>query len=356
MKQQHIVTGAVLAAVLAASGWWYSGRSTPARAAPESAANDASALVKTEAVRKEALPLTVSAFGEVAAGKPETLNFAAAGQLVRLDVVLGQQVHQGRHIATLRTDPAVVSSYAQATDTLGFARRDLQRIEELLTLQLATKSQVDAARKQVQDAQAALAAQAKLGGARVDADLVAPFDGVVMALPAGQGDRLAAGAPVVQLGRIDRRRILLAIEPGQSDDVRVGMPVVITPVQGGATVATRITEMQSLIDPKSQMVTAVADIAVGTKVRLALGARVSAGIRLGQRQAWAVPRAAVLNDDKGSYLFQVANQVARRVDVTKLVETSQLYGVDGNLDARWPVVVLGNYELHDGMRVREGTR
>jgi len=32
------------------------------------------------------------------------------------------------------------------------------------------------------------------------------------------------------------------------------------------------------------------------------------------------------------------------------------YGVDGKLDPQLPVVVLGNYELQDGMPVREGAR
>ena len=81
-----------------------------------------------------------------------------------------------------------------------------------------------------------------------------------------------------------------------------------------------------------------------------------AAITLGEDNAWSVPRQAVLSDDQGSYLFQVANRHAQRVAVQVVGEAAQSYGVTGKLDPQLPVVVLGNYELRDGMAVREGTQ
>ncbi len=52
---------------------------------------------------------------------------------------------------------------------------------------------------------------------------------------------------------------------------------------------------------------------------------------------------------------QVAQGKARRVAVRKLLETERAVGVEGPLDAALPVVVLGNYELHDGDVVRGST-
>jgi hypothetical protein len=84
--------------------------------------------------------------------------------------------------------------------------------------------------------------------------------------------------------------------------------------------------------------------------------RVQAAIEIGRHQAWAVPRQAVLNDEGGAFLYQVANGHARRVAVRTLTENDQQYGVEGALAANLPVVVLGNYELKDGMAVRTGSR
>ena len=68
-----------------------------------------------------------------------------------------------------------------------------------------------------------------------------------------------------------------------------------------------------------------------------------------------MPRAAVLKDDKGAYVFQITPQnKARRVAVVTQVESGDRYGVDGYIDASQGLVVSGNYELKDGMTVRAG--
>ena len=83
-------------------------------------------------------------------------------------------------------------------------------------------------------------------------------------------------------------------------------------------------------------------------------AHVRATITVGQHLAWAVPRAAVLTDTNGAYIFQVAGGTARRVNVTTSGESEGMVAVSGTIDAQLPVVVVGNYELTDGMQVREG--
>lgn len=356
MRQGYVVAGAIVAAV-ALGAWWYAGHGHDKADAEAAEAKDVSVLVQTKPVQQETLPLTMQVFGEIGPGRPQALSFPQAGQLVRLPLVLGQKVHRGDVLAVIASDPAAVSSYAQAASAATFAQRELQRNLQLRGLQLATESQVDAARKQLADADAALAAQARLGGAQASAQLEAPFDGIVTALPAAQGDRVAAGATVVQLGRTDRLRVLLAIEPAKSAQVKAGMQAAITPVQDGASaLKATIGEVQDLVDPKTQMVTAIVDLPAGAQAGLVSGTRVEATIRTGQRQAWAVPRQAVLTDDKGAYLFQVAQHRAQRINVTKVAESGAVYGVDGHVNPALPVVVLGNYELADGVQVREGAQ
>jgi membrane fusion protein (multidrug efflux system) len=354
MKSNRILTTLAGAAIACGIGyWWYSSHAAGQQDAPASAEN-ASALVVTQPARQQRLPLTMDTFGEIATGKPDSLSFPQAGQVTALPVVLGQHVRRGELLASLASDPTAVSAYAQAANAVGFARRELTRQQELLGLQLATQTQVDSARKQLEDAQAALAAQARLGGARAGAELRAPYDGIVSALAVGQGDRIAAGAAVVQLGRADRLRALLALEPAQSALVRAGMPVTISPILDGAKpFEASIASTGELVDPKTQMVSAIVELPAGQRGRLVAGTRVQALIRIGQRDAWAVPRQAVLSDDQGAYLFQVRASKAHRVAVTRIAELGQTYGVAGQVDGSLPVVVLGNYELSEGMAVRE---
>ncbi|MDP9109364.1 MAG: efflux RND transporter periplasmic adaptor subunit [Pseudomonadota bacterium] len=357
MTRQHKFVGGIVIVALGVAAWWFLGRPAAPVASAAIGADDVSVLVRTEAVRQQNMPMSMNVFGEVATGKPEALSFPQPGQIVQLGVVAGQQVQRGAMIATINSDPTAQTAFAQAKSATTFAQRELRRVQDLLALQLATQSQVDAARKQLLDAEATETAQTKLGGAQPVATLVAPFDGVVVAAPVGQGDRVQAGTTIVQLGRLSKLRILLAIEPAQSSLVKAGMSVKITSTQDNAvSMTSKIVEVQKLVDPKTQMVSAIVELPISPDTRLLSGMKVQAVITLGWREAWAIPRQAVLTDDKGAYLFQVANKRAVRVDVAKLTETGQIYGIDGKIDGKLPVVVLGNYELSDGLSVREGTR
>jgi hypothetical protein len=62
----------------------------------------------------------------------------------------------------------------------------------------------------------------------------------------------------------------------------------------------------------------------------------------------------VLTDAGGAYIFQVSGGKARRVNVVQGAESQGMIPISGPLDAKLPIVVLGNYELQDGMSVREG--
>lgn len=355
MKTSTLVIGALVVA-LGAGATWHRHASVRAADAPEQAI-DASVLVRWQPVSRQALARTLDTFGEITAGKPESVSFPQPGQLLQLPLVPGQRLRRGDTVAVIGTDPNAVAAYTQASSAVGFAQRELKRQQELAGLQLATQSQVDAARKQLEDSQAALAAQAKLGGAYASVTLTAPFDAVVTALPVAQGERVAAGAPVAQLGPVGHLRALLAIEPARSAAVKPGMAVTLKPLlDGAAPIASHIATVDGVVDPKTQMVTAIVDLAAGQAASLAVGTRVEAAITLGEVNAWSVPRQAVLSDGQGSYLFQVENGHARRVAVRVAGENGPTYGVTGQLDPGLPVVVLGNYELHDGMPVREGMR
>jgi hypothetical protein len=77
---------------------------------------------------------------------------------------------------------------------------------------------------------------------------------------------------------------------------------------------------------------------------------------VGTLSALAVPHDALLSDEQGDYVFQVRDGKARRVAVKRGLDAGGLVAVEGLADTRAPVVVEGNYELEDGMAVRESAR
>jgi membrane fusion protein (multidrug efflux system) len=66
-----------------------------------------------------------------------------------------------------------------------------------------------------------------------------------------------------------------------------------------------------------------------------------------------VPRSAVLGDAPDACVYIVQDGKARRVPVQTGAEADDLIEVSGAVSAGDIVVVSGNYELNDGMAVRE---
>jgi RND family efflux transporter MFP subunit len=354
-RNRRIVIPAIL--VVAVVGGWLLFFRSPAVQPADGASAPASALVKTAPLRQLNLSDLMTTFGEVTTGQVVAISFPRAGQVSRLLVIPGQRVSRGTPLATLSSDPNARLAYTQALTAVGFAQAELRRNQDLFSLQLATQSQVDAARKAVQDAEASLATQRQLGGAVGSATVTAPFDGVVTAVAVAEGDRIQPGAVILQLGPTAVLRARLGIEPADSRLVRVGMPVTMSPLDDSTRfVSASITESQGLVDPKTQLIDAVAEVRASGATFLVPGMHVRATIKVGQHLSWAAPRAAVLADAAGAYVFQVSGGKAHRVNVTQGAESQGMIAISGPVDPRLPIVVLGNYELQDGMPVREGAR
>ncbi|MGH8290807.1 MAG: hypothetical protein ACREV7_17640, partial [Steroidobacteraceae bacterium] len=83
------------------------------------------------------------------------------------------------------------------------------------------------------------------------------------------------------------------------------------------------------------------------------GEMAEAAITTGVKRGYVVPRAAILVNDKGTpYIVQAVNGVAHKVSVQVLDAHGDQDVITGALDAGAPLVLTGNYQLDDGMRVR----
>jgi RND family efflux transporter MFP subunit len=356
MNRKIVVRTIVVVAVVVVA-WLLFFHRSPAAPAADVSAPVATALVKTAPLRQLEMSDFLTAIGQVTTGLDVAISFPRAGQISRLLVIPGQRVRRGTPLATLTSDPNARLAYTQALSAVDFAQGELQRNQELFALQLATKSQVDAARKALKDAEAYLATQRVLGGAVGSATVTAPFDGVVASVAVAQGDRIMPGAVILQLGHTDILRVRLGIEPADSRLVQVGMPVTLSTVDDSTkSVSVSIVESQGLVDPKTQLIDAVALVPASGTSFLVPGMYVRASIKVGQHPSWAAPRSAVLTDAVGAYIFQVSGGKAHRVNVTQGAESLGMVAITGSFDERLQIVVLGNYELQDGMPVREGAK
>ncbi|SMG20912.1 efflux RND transporter periplasmic adaptor subunit [Paraburkholderia susongensis] len=325
-----------------------------------------SVAVQTVRVQRAVIAQPVRGFGIVAASASSltTINLPYVARIVQMRVQTGQSVARGTPLFVVQADPAAVLAATQAKSALTLAQGELARTQSLYDKGLATQSQLASARKAADDAQQALAAQNQTGIAGGNKTITAPFAGVVLQLSAAQGDQVAAGAAILQLasGHLDathdtRANVTLGIEPADAGSVHPGDTVTLHGLSAPlakTAVAGRVVLVGAAVDQQSQLVD------IGANVPLAQtpfipGTRVAADIATRSGTHWIVPRAAVLEDGQGHYVFQITPQKkAHRVAVTIAVENGERYGVDGSLDAALGLVVSGNYELQDGMAVRAG--
>lgn len=318
--------------------------------------NEPSVLVKTQSMQRQTLAIELSGYGSVVpgAGGEMNINFAHAGQVMQMDVTLGQRVKKGQILLTLATDPADTLGFEQAKSSLEFARNELARVASLLKQQLATKSQYDAALKAARDAGSAYAAQRKLGNGAARNEVRAPFDGVVSRISVVPGARIVAGTPALQLIRSDALRVRMGIEPEDSIRVKPGMSVKLASVFDEAQkIGGAVEVIHGMVDPKTQLVDVLVKIDRNDVAKLIPGMQMRGIIRTSVENTWAVPRSAVLQDDHGTYIYQNDNGRARRITVQSGLDNGGEIGISGNFDSHLPVVVLGNYELRDGMALRE---
>ena len=322
---------------------------------PASAAQGPSALVRTAPLKKAPLISSLVGYGTVEADMRRTVNisFPRSGEVARLLVTDGQVVVKGAPLLRFRTAPAASLAYEQAVSAVAYARAEVKRTARLLAQHLATGAQLAAARKALNDARAALQAQRRLGTGTASEQVTAPFAGTVTRLQVQQGDLVQAGATVLQLTPEGALQADLGVEPEEAHRVKVGMPVRVTSVfDASRQVEGRVFAVHGIINPRTRLVDVLVSLQ-GKRAAFLPGMQVRGAIVLKHETAWAVPRSAVLRDARGAYIIQVADGRARRVAVHTGIVTGTLVGIRGSFDPRLPVVVLGNYELQDGMAVRE---
>jgi RND family efflux transporter MFP subunit len=344
---------AVVVIAALGSGWFLKGGAVAAQSStPET---QPSAQVVTTRVQAKQMHASVTAFGDVLPERVQSISSVSTAQIAQLNVTQGQGIHKGQVLAVLDGDPSVKLAYEQARTSLAQANAELERMQSMAKLQLATQAQVDAATKAKADALAGLTAQESLGGGKGGLVIKAPSDGVVVSLTSAQGDRVQAGAPFMQFGLTDKLKIILGIDPADLGKIKKGMPVRLASLTDESQVASSsVLDVQNVVDPKMQLASVL--VYVPAASHFVPGSRVRAEIELDPQSAYEVPRQAVLTDANGSYVYQVANKVAHRVAVLQAVDNRQTVGVTGAIDPSLPLVVQGNYELDDGMHVREEKR
>lgn len=322
----------------------------------EGAAPTPTAKVQVAAAAVRTLKETVSAYGHLQPDPHGLVNVALprAGRIEHLWVSPGQRVQADDRLLELRTAPAAAADFAKAQAAVDYARKDLKSLREMFKDHLATHEQVAKAQQNLRDARTALQAQQQLGSGQSSEVLRAPFDGIVTELSVGQGQRVQADTTALVLAKLDALIVILGVEPEEALRLQPGAAVVLSPVfPPTVRIASTVATVHAMVNPKTRLIDTIVRLPPTSGQQLVLDQDVRGTIALREERTLAVPRSAVLRDDRGSYVFVVRAGKAQRIDVETGLQDQDWIGVSGPITAGDPVVKLGNYELSDGMPVRQ---
>ncbi|HEY3849739.1 MAG TPA: efflux RND transporter periplasmic adaptor subunit [Steroidobacteraceae bacterium] len=313
--------------------------------------DEVSVLVRTAAVKRGSLPRIVVAYG-VAKANPtaqESVVAKVSAVVAAVHVRTGQAVRKDAPLVELRPTPSTRATYAAALSAQRAAADALTRTKQLVADLLATGQQLAAAEKADSDARSALQAlQAQ--GAGGPAVLRAPFPAVVTAVSAAPNSIVAEGAPLVELARPNGLILSTGVVPAQAASIEPGNAVIVEALGRSATLKSRVALRGAAVDPASGLVPVDVSLPSGA---LLPGETARASITIGEAQGFIVPHAAILVNEQGdAYVVQAVRGVAKSVPVRILATAGDEDAVDGRLDAAAPLVVAGNHQLQDGMKVR----
>lgn len=218
--KKGIITALGLLIAVAAMGWVLANnkKENDAKTAVVAQAHAEAISVRIAEAGKKPIDINFNVNGTFQAAQRISFNAENSGRITRILVDEGTRVVKGQLLATIETDLLSVD-LATADDAYQNAMRDLARFESSFNTGGVTQQQLDQARLQAHNA------KARLRQARVrisDANIKAPFDGIVNKRYIEKGAFISAGNPLFEIVDISRLKLVLSVNEAQVSNLREG--------------------------------------------------------------------------------------------------------------------------------------
>jgi len=327
-----------------------------ALALPPAHADDApdsnsSVLVTLTRLKEGSLPHVVVGYGTVepSAAGHKTIMAPVAAIVAGIDVRLGEEVPAGAPLIRLAPSPATAASYTQAKSALSVAEHLVASTRKLVAGHLATVQQLADAEKSESDARATLQALDAVG-AGGEHVIRAPFGAIVTTLSATPGAIVTEGAALLELAAPRNLVLNIGVVPAQAAAIHANDEAVVQLIGASQPVPAKVLVCGAVAEADTGLVPVAIALPPGGFIP---GEMAQATITTGEMHGYVVPHEAILVNDSGApYVVQAVDGVAHKVPVHVLVADGNQDVISGSLDARVPLVLSGNYQLDDGMKVR----
>lgn len=281
-------------------------------------------------------------------GGSALLSTPAAGIVKAVHVQVGASVMPGQLLVELDV-PELAATARQLTSAAEVAERDAKRQQDLLAQGITSRREADEKAAGATSARSAADAAVKL---LARAEVRSPLRGGVQRVIARAGERVDAGAPLVEV--IDGRTLdLVAAVPGADlGRLKREQSAVVRDETAGASLTGHVVAIAPGVDSITNAGQVVIRVP-NSEGRMHAGGGATAILRIGQRShALLVPDSAivVVGDSLAVFVIGV-DSVAHARTVSVGVRHGGRSEVHGSLKPGDRVVTTGAYGLTDGMRV-----
>ncbi|MGE5402097.1 MAG: efflux RND transporter periplasmic adaptor subunit [Ignavibacteriales bacterium] len=307
-------------------------------------------LVKTEKPVKQDVIYTLRYTGDIAAIQQANIFSKVSGNIEKILVDLGSSVRRNQLLAVIDSTE-LYQQYQQTAATFYNQKINYERTKQLYDQNLVAKQDLDNADAAMKVAQANFAtAQTRLGYARI----TAPFNGYITKRFLDRGALVQPGSSTIfTIMKNDSVKVIVNVLEKDIPNIARGKQATIkVDAFPGKEFTGAITRVNQAIDMTTRTMETEIDI-VNRDFLLKPGMYADVSIFVTKHpDAITIPTPALLNDDKGSYVYLLDSTRAKRAEVKPGLEqnarTEIISGLSGNED----VVTVGQQFLKDGIKVR----
>jgi len=308
---------------------------------------------QTIVVTPQAFTETLGAMGTVAArpGHIATLSAPAPGRIAKVNVAVGQAVHEDEVLVEL--DQAPFEAAVQSANAAYVAAQQAhQRLERLASEGIVAKKEVEAAAADVAKTHADVVSARRAAQLSV---LRSQISGVVTRMTATLGASVDPSQPLVEVSDPTMVDVLLGVTPTEAARVHKGAKVALTSGQssgGEALGVGTVADLSSTVDTVTRSVS-VRVQAPTTRRPLRIGETIFGAISLSSHpSAIVVPLEALVPEGDAFHVFVVdANGIAHEREVKVGGKTSTTAEIVEGLKAGERIVTTGAYGVQDSSKV-----
>ena len=315
--------------------------------------DSAPAVIVAEA-RQVEIADQVEALGTLQANESVTLTVTVTDTVVAIHFEDGQRVKAGDSLVELSSAVELAEMEVEQASIVAEARRQVERLEGLVTSGAASESLLDQRRREYQTAQARL----NIIKARIDdRRITAPFSGVLGLRNISVGSLLQPGVPITTLDDDSIMKLNFSVPSIHMTTLKPGLEIIARAAPFGDRVFTgTLSSVDTRIDPVSRAITARAMLANDERL-LKPGLLMNVILLKNQRQAIVIPESAIVFDGQQTFVFLVqtgedGRPFVRKTSVRIGTRNPGYVEILEGLAIGELVVTHGTIKVSDGMAIQ----